>query len=296
MSTAKPDGRRGRAALGIAAKARELCVAAAGVYAKEINPALREAGVRFLAVADLEPRERAFLDDLFAKEIFPVLTPAAIDSALPFPHVTNLALYLAVRLEREGAEPRLAILQLPRTAARWIQVAGKEGVRFVLLEDIIREHIGDLFEGHVVAETVAFRVTRDADFATDDQEVEDLVDAVRLVLKSRLRGDPVRVEVEEGASAAIVDPLTEALGLTADDASAPIAARSQVPDGVRAAVTSGPAREAWPPQPQLGSGRARGIFERARRADILLFHPYESFEPVIPDAAACSRGPFGPRD
>ncbi len=280
----EPDGSAPAELLSkIAAKARELSVAAAGVYAKEIKPTLRDAGVRFLALADLEPRERAFLDDLFAKEIFPVLTPAAIDSALPFPHVTNLALYLAVRLEREGVEQRLAILQLPRTAARWIQVAGKEGVRFVLLEDVVREHMGDLFEGHVVAEAVAFRVTRDADFATDDQEVEDLVDAVRQVLKSRLRGDPVRLEVEEGASDAIVGRLTEALGLTADDVyrlPAPLDLRFLM-EFARLPSLPAPRAEPWPPQPQPGLRPSEGILSALAERDIMLFHPYESFEPVI---------------
>jgi polyphosphate kinase len=267
----------------IAGRARELSAAAAAVYLREIVPALREAGVRFLALADLEPRERAFLDNLFAKEIFPVLTPAAIDALLPFPHVTNLALYLAVRLEREGAEPRLAILQLPRTAPRWIQVGGKDAVRFVLLEEVIREHMGDLFEGHTVAEAVAFRVTRDADFATDDQEAEDLVDAVRLVLKSRLRGDPVRLEVEEGASDAIVAKLAGALGLAYHDVfklPAPLDLRFLM-EFARLPSLPAPRAEPWPPQPHPGLRPNEGILSALAERDILLFHPYESFEPVI---------------
>jgi polyphosphate kinase len=280
----EPDGTAPAELLAkITARARELCVAAAAVYAKEIEPALREAGVRFVAAADLEPRERAFLDNLFAKEIFPVVTPAAIDPALPFPHVTNLALYLAVRLEREGSEPRLAIIQLPRTAPRWIQVGGKDDVRFVLLEDVIREHLGDLFEGYGVAEAAAFRVTRDADFATDDQEAEDLVDAVRQVLKSRLRGDPVRLEVEEGASAAIVGRLTKALGLTPDDVyplPAPLDLKFLM-EFARLPSLPAPRAEAWSPQPHPGFRPGEGILSALAERDILLFHPYESFEPVL---------------
>jgi len=266
----------------IAAKTRELCVAAAALYAKEIEPGLREAGVRFVA-ADLEPRERAFLDRLFAREIFPVLTPAAIDPALPFPHVTNLALYLAVRLEREGGEPRLAIIQLPRTAPRWIQVGGKDEVRFVLLEDVIREHLGDLFEGYAVAEAAAFRVTRDADFATDDQEAEDLVDAVRQILKSRLRGDPVRLEVEEAATDAVVAQLAGALGLADHDVyklPAPLDLRF-LTEFARLASLPAPRAEPWPPQPQPGIPPGDGIWGALNERDILLFHPYESFEPVL---------------
>ena len=279
----EPDGSAPAELLAtIASKTRELCLAAAALYAKEIGPALREMGVRFVA-ADLEPRERAFLDRLFAREIFPVLTPAAIDPALPFPHVTNLALYLAVRLEREGGEPRLAMIQLPRTAPRWIQVGGKDDVRFVLLEDVIREHLGDLFEGHTVAEAVAFRVTRDADFATDDQEAEDLVDAVRQILKSRMRGDPVRLEVEEGASDAVVGRLAEALKLSDDDVyklPAPLDLRF-LTEFARLPSLPAPRAEPWAPQPQPGIPPGDGIWSALSERDILLFHPYESFEPVL---------------
>jgi polyphosphate kinase len=279
----EPDGATPAELLAkITAKTRELCAAAAALYAKEIEPALREAGVRFVA-ADLEPRERAFLDRLFTREIFPVLTPAAVDTAVPFPHVTNLALYLAVRLEREGAEPRLAIIQLPRTAPRWIQVGGKEAVRFVLFEDVIRGHIGDLFEGYVAAEAVAFRVTRDADFATDDQEAEDLVDAVRQILRSRLRGDPVRLEVEEGASDFVVGRLADALELGDDDVyrlPAPLDLRF-LTEFSRLPSLPAPRVEPWPPQPQPGIPPGDGIWSALNERDLLLFHPYESFEPVL---------------
>ena len=280
----EPDGTTAAELLArIGSMVRELSAAAAGLYAKQILPALREGGVRFVAPTDLEPRERAFLDRLFASEIFPILTPAAIDPAIPFPHVTNLALYLAVRLERNGDDTKLAIVQLPRTAARWIQVAGKEEVRFVLLEELIRERIGELFEGHKVAEAVAFRVTRDADFATDDQEAEDLVDAVRQILKSRLRGDPVRLEVEEAASPRLVECLAKATGLSDDDvyrSSAPLDLKFLI-DFARMPSLPAPRATPWPPQerPDIPPGDA--IWSAIAERDILLFHPYETYEPVL---------------
>jgi polyphosphate kinase len=228
-------------------------------------------------------RERAFLDRLFASEIFPVLTPAAIDPALPFPHVTNLVLYLAVRLEKNGEEDKLAIVQLPRTAARWIQVAGRDEVRFVLLEDVVRGHIGELFGGHTVVEVVAFRVTRDADFATDDQEAEDLVDAVRQVLRSRLSGDPVRLEIEEGASDGLVERLAGALGLSADDVFRlpPPLDLKFLTDFARIPTLPAPRAEAWTPQPRPDIPPGDAIWDAIAERDILLFHPYESFEPVL---------------
>ncbi|MGH7680714.1 MAG: polyphosphate kinase 1 [Candidatus Eiseniibacteriota bacterium] len=267
----------------IATQSRELCAKASLLYKNEISPALRAGGVRLVPLAELEARERAFLDRLFASEIFPVLTPAAIDPALPFPHVTNLVLYLAVRLERSGEEEKLAIVQLPRTAARWIQVAGGEEVRFVLLEDVARERVGELFGGHTVAEAVAFRVTRDADFATDDQEAEDLVDAVQQVLRSRLRGDPVRLEVEEGASQWLVGRLASALGLAEDDVFRlpPPLDLKFLTDFARLPTLPAPRGEPWAPQPRPDIPPGDAIWDAIAERDILIFHPYESFEPVL---------------
>lgn len=267
----------------ISTHSRELCKSAAALYNREIEPALREAGVRFLSPEELEPWESAFVDRLFAREIVPILTPAAIDSALPFPHVTQLALYLAVRLETQGGEERLAIVQLPRIATRWIQVGGREGARFVFLEDLVRGRLGTLFEGHTIAEVTTFRVTRDADFATDDQEAEDLVDAVHQVLRSRKRGDPVRLEIEEGASTAVVARLSAALGLEEEEVyrlPAPLDLKFLI-EFSRLPSLPAPRAAAWPPQPQPGIPPGEGIWEAIAERDILLFHPYESFEPVL---------------
>jgi len=279
-----PDGLAPEALLAqIGAKARELGAAATATYEKEIAPALREAGARFLAGEELAPKERAFLDQLFARELLPILTPAAIDPAVPFPRVNNLVLHLAVRLVREGDEERFAIVQLPRLSVRWIQVGGGEGARFVLLEEVVREHLGELFAGYVVREAAAFRVTRDADFATDDQEAEDLVDAVRQVLKSRMRGDPVRLEIEEGASDALVDRLSAALELKPEEVyklRPPLDLRYLM-DFARLPSLVAPRAPAWAPQPVPGIPPGEGLWDAIAERDILLFHPYESFEPVL---------------
>jgi polyphosphate kinase len=265
----------------IVERSRELCDRAASVYANEIVPALRDCGIRFLPPAELLGRERSAVDRLFEREIFPVLTPSAVDPALPPPHVTNLVLYLAVLLEVRG-QTRLAIVQLPRLAPRWVHVGGQQP-RYVLLEDVVREHLGALFEGNTVKEAVAFRVTRDADFATDDQEAEDLVDAVRQVLSSRTHGDPIRLEVEAGASEAIVEPLARALSLEPHECyrlPAPLDLRFLV-DFSRLPSLPAPRVEPWPPQPQPGIPAGEDLWGALAARDLLLFHPYESFEPVL---------------
>jgi polyphosphate kinase len=280
----EPDGSTPPALLErIAAKTRELCAEASALYEKAIAPALRDAGARILSPEDLEPKERAFLDHLFERELLPILTPAAIDPALPFPRLTNLALHLAVRLTGPDGEEHLAILQLPRMSPRWIQVSGGEGARFALLEDVVRSRLAEMFSGFTVLEAVAFRVTRDADFATDDQEAEDLIDAVRQVLRSRMRGDPIRLEIEEGASEALVARLGGALDLASDEIyrlRPPIDLKFLV-DFARLPSLRAPRAAAWPPNRTPGIPPGEGLWDAIAERDILLFHPYESFEPVL---------------
>ena len=279
----------------------ELTTAAHALWEREIVPALREGGVHFVRAADLDPGERGFVDNLFAREILPVLSPAAVSTDLPFPRLYHLALHLAVRLSRGEEEERLAIVQLPRSAARWIQVSGGAridgaqpvGQRFILLEDAARDHLAELFNGYEIRESVAFRVTRDADFATDDQEEESLVDAVRQVLRERLSGDPVRLEIALGASEGLVTRLRTALELEESEV-------YRVPDPLdfkfltdfaRLPSLSAPRAAPWPPQPVPGIPPLDGLWDAIQEQDILLFHPYETFEPVVRLLALAAEDP-----
>jgi polyphosphate kinase len=275
----------------VQARARDLVGAAYALWDREMAPGLRDAGIRFVTEAELEPGERSFVDRLFAREIMPVLSPAAIAPELPFPRLLHFALYLAVRLAREGEEERLAVVQLPRSGTRWIQVSGGAradgsaagGQRFILIEEAARAHLGDLFAGYEVREAAAFRVTRDADFATDDYEEESLVDAVRQVLRHRMRGDPVRLEIARDASDELVARLAAALELDDQEVyrvSGPLDLHFLI-DFARLPSLSAPRAVPWPPQPAPGIPPLDGIWDAIQERDILLVHPYESFEPVL---------------
>jgi polyphosphate kinase len=267
----------------ITERCRQLTRAAYGTWERQIVPALREGGIRFVGAGDLEPKERAFLDRLFARELLPVLTPAAVEPDLPAPRVANLALTLAVRLGREGRPERLALVQVPRANPRWIQVGSDTGPRYALLEDVIRDRLGELFPGHEVLEAAAFRVTRDADFATDDQEAEDLIEAVKLVLRHRRSGDPVRLEIEDTASEGLTRRLLGMLDLSPDDlyrVSRPLDMRALL-DFARIPTLPAPRAAAWAPQPSPDVPPGEHLWEAIAERDILLFHPYESFEPVL---------------
>jgi polyphosphate kinase len=256
---------------------------AATIYERDILPAFRESGIYFLAEEDLSAKERSFGENLFSREILPILTPAAVEPGLPFPRVTNFALCFAIRLAREGVEERFALVQLPRQYPRFVQVGSRGGSRFVLLENIVRRHLAELFPGHEVKDAALFRVTRDADFATDDQEAEDLLDAVKNVLQQRRSGDPIRLEIEDSASNEITERLTAAFQLEASSvyrASGPLDLKFLI-EFARLPSLSAPRAPSWSPQPVPDMPPGEGIWEAIAERDFLLFHPYESFEPVL---------------
>jgi polyphosphate kinase len=286
----------------IAARTRDVLEKAHQAWERELAPGLREHGIRFVADDDLTARERDFLDHYFTSELLPILTPASVEPPLPVPRVANLALQLAVRLTRgEGAgngsaddaaaHERLAFVSLPRLSPRWIQVGGgrstggdaPSGPRFALLEEIVGSRVGALFEGYRILEVAAFRVTRDADFATDDQEAEDLMEAVRLMLNQRMSGDPVRLELAASASDGLAARLAGALGVAEAEIyriPGPLEARFLM-DFARVPSLPAPRAEPWPSQPVPDLPAGDGIWDAVAERDWLLFHPYESFEPVL---------------
>ncbi len=277
----------------IEARARDLLASAYRVWDRDLAPALRDAGVRFLAAEDLGPGERVFLDRLFTREILPLLTPVAVEAALPLPRLANLTITLAVRLAAPDGAERFALVPLPRVMPRWVQVGSDGGARYVLLEEVVRARLGELFAGYRVLEATAFRVTRDADFATDDQEAEDLVEAVMLVLKQRRSGDPVRLEIEALAGAETVTRLTTALDLRDEEVyrvPGPLDLKFLM-DFTRLPSLPAPRARAWLPQraPDLPPGE--GLWDAIAERDILLFHPYESFEPVLRLLALAAEDP-----
>jgi polyphosphate kinase len=267
----------------IAERAHDLVANSCRLWERELEPAMREAGVRFIRPDALDSRERAFLDRLYAREILPLLTPVAVEPSLPAPRVPNLTLTVAVRLAAPGGGEKLALVSLPRAMQRWIQVGSAGGARFALLEDVVSARLADLFTGYLVLEATAFRATRDADFATDDQEAEDLVDAVKLMVKQRRSGDPVRVEIEASASPELTERLASLLDLEPHEiyrSTAPLDLRFLM-DFSRLPSLPAPRARLWPPQRVPGIPPGEGLWGAIAERDILLFHPYESFEPVL---------------
>jgi polyphosphate kinase len=251
-------------------------------------PELEVHGIKIWRVADLDEDCRQGLERTFDDRVFPVLTPLAVDSGHPFPYISNLSLSLAVELEEvtaDGVELHFARVKIPQTLPRFVAVEGApEGQRwFVVLEDLIAHHLSALFPGMEVRDSYLFRVTRDADLDLQEDEADDLLQAIESELQRRRFGEPVRLEIERGMPEYIRDMLLKALDLTAVDCY-----EVQGLMGLR---------DLWtivnlPDYPQLRDPQftpaipkrligVTDMFAAIREGDILLHHPYESFDPVL---------------
>jgi polyphosphate kinase len=257
-----------------------LCTRQSAVFAKEVVPALEERGIAFVDWDDLSGSDRAYLDELFAERIFPVLTPLAVDPAHPFPYISNLSLNLAVTVRDPSTrEERFARVKVPPLLPRFLELP--DGARFVLLEQLIAAKLDSLFPGMEMLSHSPFRVTRDTDFELED-EAEDLLEAVESVLRRRSRfASVVRLEVDSTMSREVVALLCRELEFSEADVT-----RTEGPldlNGLWAlyALDRPDLKdEVWVPQTQaaLTSGdTAPDFFRLLQAGDVLVHHPYDSF-------------------
>jgi polyphosphate kinase len=251
----------------------------------EVFPALAAAGITCVPVASLTSEERAYVDGFFRSSVYPVLTPLAIDPGHPFPHVHNKSLNILLLIRNARQEQELfAVVQVPAVLDRLVLLPGpKEHVRFVLLDEVIATHLGELFGGFEVMDHTVFRVTRNTDLTIDEDEAEDLLHTVEETLRQRTRGEAVRLEILASGQERLVQALVEALDLDARDVyrvRGPVdlnALQSLLKlDGFRA-LRDDPLVPRVPP----AFAGADNIFDLLRTQDVLVHHPFESFTPVV---------------
>jgi len=250
----------------------------------QILPVLAGRGIRLLELTALDAAGRAAAQRHFRDEVMPALTPLAIDASRPFPMLSSLSLNVAVQLApvEDGSEPRLAVVQVPSRLRRLLRLP-VEDTAFVLLDDVIQAEIAALFPGQTVLETAAFRVARDAELDLDDEGGRGFLEAVEEELRNRRRSRVVRLEVEAKAGEPLVTRLAQRLGLGAEEV-------FRVPGllDVRALfpLYELPALEdlrdpPLKPVALLDESECVRVFERIDRGDVVLHHPYESFDPVV---------------
>ena len=255
---------------------------------EELMPALEGHGVRVKRVGDLDEETQLHLERTFDDRVFPVLTPLAVDSGHPFPYISNLSVSLAVELEEvtpEGVQLHFARVKIPPTLPRFVPVeSAPEGERwFVLLEDLVAHHLDALFPGMDVRESYLFRVTRDADLDLQEDEADDLLAAIESELQRRRFGEPVRLEIERGMPEYMRDLLLEALGLSSVDCYEIEGLMGLGDLWPIVNLTDYPSLHDAPLSPAIPK-RLIGVtdmFAAIREGDILLHHPYESFDPVV---------------
>lgn len=274
----------------VAAEVHALIDEQYAVFNEVLTPALRRERIEIINHAERDDAQRAWVQHFFEQQVRPLLVPVAMDPSHPFPMVANKSLNFIARLtgrDAFGRENTIAIVKVPRVLPRVIRMPdsvcpGRQG--FVLLTSVIRAHLGELFPGRTVEAFSQFRVTRDSDLEVTDSDVTNLRQALRTGLTTRHFGQAIRLEVVNTCPQELSDFLLAQFEL-------PLAALYRVNGPVNLvrlnelidqAVADRLRFKAYTPAwPEDRLPRGSSIFDRLRREDILLHHPFESFEPVV---------------
>jgi polyphosphate kinase len=271
---------------------------------KDLDSALEEHGIIVLEYSDLNEKQQRLAAEYFSKTIFPVLTPLAFDPGRPFPHISNLSLNLAVLIRDDEGHEHFARVKVPDSLPQLVPLAGmasvdskrpgKRRVELAWLEDIIGAHLSALFPGMEILQSHPFHVTRDADIAIRELEAEDLLETIEEGIRHRRFGSVIRLVVTRDMPASILEILMKNLEVEAGDVyrtERPLSLRRL--DGLYA--VNRPELK-YPPftpitPPALVESQDGGLFAAVRQQDILLHHPFDSFQPVIEFLKAAAADP-----
>ncbi len=265
---------------------------------EQLRPALHAAGIRVLNYRDIEETQCEEATLFYQREVDPLLTPITIDPAHPFPRVLNKALCLALLLRRKRkgntAGPVLGVVTVPRALPRLVPLPSTDGTQdFIFLHDLIEANAGKMYRGYEVLSKAAFRVTRNSNLYLQEEESRSLLESVRTELHNRRKGDAVRLEIERGADPEIIERLRVNFEL---DESQVI--RTAGPVNLSRLMTL----YSDTPRPDLKfppfvprelrlSRRSTNLFDEIRHRDILLHHPYDSYEGVVGFIEAAAEDP-----
>ncbi|PZU38956.1 MAG: RNA degradosome polyphosphate kinase [Microbacterium sp.] len=269
----------------ISAEAHTLQLRHAAAWTSLVMPALADAGIEIVTWDALADEDRSALYDYFQSQVFPVLMPLAVDPAHPFPYISGLSLNLAVRIRnaRTGRQ-EFARLKVPPMLPRFVEVPSADGrVRYLPLEDLISNHLEDLFPGMEILDHHAFRLTRNEDMVIEEDETENLIQALEAELLRRRFGPPIRLEITDDMDEVTLDLLITELDITEQEVY-----RLPGPLDLRGlfdlARIDRPELRYKPHLPttavafQPGDNNDRvDIFSAIRKGDVLVHHPYESF-------------------
>jgi polyphosphate kinase len=253
----------------------------------DLESKLAEAGIKRVRAAELTERRSKAVEQVFESEIFSVLTPMAIRPDERFPLLVNQTLHVCVQLkgdEASGGKPRIAIIPLGRALPRFLTLGGTDrGYSYVLLEDLVGKFIGRFFPGEEVLGQATFRITRNADFSIRDDLAVDLLAGMEGILSARKHGECVRLEIDSAAGSELTAFLTQSLAVGPDDvfvAVGPLDLAAQMHIADLKGFDS-LKYEPWPPQQSPAIEPGVSMFQTIARGDVLLYHPYQTFDPIV---------------
>jgi polyphosphate kinase len=264
---------------------------------QELLPAMGKAGIRVLGWSDLGEEARHFATNYYQREVDPLLTPITIDPAHPFPRVLNKAMCLALLLRRKRrgtAGPVLGVLTVPRALPRFVRLPSSHGSEdFIFLHDLIERNAGAMYRGYEILSRAAFRVTRNSNLYFQEEESRSLLETVRAELHNRRKGDAVRLEIDTNADPEIVDrlrtnfELEESLIYHTDGPVNLSRIMTLYSSSSRADLKFKP----FVPRELRLNRKSADLFDELRRRDILLHHPYDSYDAVVGFIEAAAQDP-----
>ncbi len=269
-------------------RAHELVQAQYTLWNEEIQPELARHNIRIHDVLSLPQKESEWATRYFRDEVFPVLTPLAVDSSHPFPQVLNKSHNLIVRARKpQGGEPLFAIVQVPRVVPHLISLPRGKGDSepwdYIYLAALLKHHIGQLFPGLVLEGAHAFRITRNSDLYIDEEEAENLLRTIEQELRKANRGNAVRLEVEEGCPPEFQQMLLDRFKLAEADVyevRGPLTMTHLMPLIANDAFAKLKDRPFYPATDPALPPRAN-VWEILRSDDVMLHHPYETFDSIV---------------
>ena len=264
------------------------------LWIEELMPELNAAGIRIVKLEDLNSTQRAFVDDYFCREVYPVLTPLAVDQGRPFPHISNLSLNIGATVTNGDSIERFARIKVPGTLPQLLALPADPGeLSFIWLEQVIVANLGMLFPEMEILNATVFHVTRDAELAIQELETEDLLESIQEAVWRRRFRDAVRLQVESGMPQKLIDLLTSNLELDQNDVyrvdgPVDIGRVKTLLNIDRPALNDKPF---MPSTPKGFGGPRSEIFKTINEGDVLVHHPFESFQPVVDFLRAAAHDP-----
>src|SRR5271169_1225959 len=263
----------------------------------ELLPALAKESIRVLSMSELDSKAEQTAKTFYERRVTPMLTPVTVDPSHPFPRVLNKALCIAFLLRRRGGnngKPFFGVVTVPRALPRLLRLpAGEDGIRYVFLQDIISTYAAKLYRGYEILASTSFRITRNSNLYLEAEETRSLMEAVDTQVTQRRKGEAVRLEIEANAHPEIVDRLVSTFKL---DESLVFRVRGPVNlQRLFHLYEETPRADLKYPtfvSRQVSVGRdADTMFEAIRRQDVLLHHPYDSYDSVVHFLETAARDP-----